>query len=250
MKRKWLMVMGMVLLSIPISTFAAMEVKLWGGYTTVSMEKVNKLLKDANFEAMGLETKRTLFGSGVHFGADFTFEVVKNLFVGPRVGFLYCFPAAINASSEGSSISIKLDGIFHANLLSLLIGGFYSFDITEHISLRPGIYLGYGIANVNDKVSYTVDSTEEAFSKGWYSGGGFVADIPLEIVFKLGNTILLGADVGYRYAHIPEVKMTKKEEKDLESDYNPGDTFKDSDGKPLPFDYSGFSLALKLGFRF
>jgi hypothetical protein len=252
---KKILFVGVCLLVMSVTTFGTINFKLWSGFTTVSMAEVNKEsdslydnfknLKDFIETNGGTATlDYSKLGYGIVVGGDLGFEVISGLSIGPRIEYIYCFPLKLNLKGEILGTTV-VDGEFtvNASLIPVMFGGVYSVSLMDNLFLDVDLYLGWAFASASsisqDKLSGTSQEIPMA-------GSGFAADIAIGIRNEFTKGVGVGFNVGYRYAKIPEMKATK----DVDSGVKAGDVIKDSQGNPLPFDFSGFNFAISFNVAF
>ena len=232
-------------------------------YATVDMKDMNKELEDAKSQLddyvefvknMGgtASSSLTKFSNGVFVSLGLGYEVIPNLSIGPKIGYLNCFPAEVSA--EGSILlfevpqSFKLKYIGKTYLILPMIGGLYSFPISDKLTFSGGLYLGYALASfiINTEAEGIEEGTSQKYEVP-YEGEGFTTNISLGINYTISENVGIGFNFGYRIAKIDELKATKDVE---EAEVKKGDILKDEEDKVIPADYSGINAGLKVYFKF
>lgn len=227
----------------------------WIGYSTVNMAKVNdEFQKTANdAESLGYTVTFNKLGGALSFGGMVGYGINPNLTVAAKVGYLYCFPMALDMSIEASGNSAKFNYKLAPSLLPLMVGVNYSFPVGEALSIGLEGFVGYALAfaSLEQKMEMTIAGTTTADSAVIpLEGSGLVVELGANGEYKLSSALSLGLVASYRIANIAEMKASK----DVTSEsgttvVNKGDVMKDADGNPLPFDYSGFTIGLSLNFK-
>ncbi|MCX7881776.1 MAG: hypothetical protein N2314_00940 [Brevinematales bacterium] len=248
--------LGMVCLSLGSMVYAE-GIKLggWVGYTTVSMAKVNEEFQKMadDFKSLGYEVTLNKLGGGLTFGGTIGFGILPNLTAGIKVGYLSCFPLVYKSSydaggGDGAEINTKLS----PSLLPLMVGITYNIPIGEAFSLGLEGYGGYALAfaslEQSMKMTFLGNTTSDSAIVP-LEGNGIVFEIGANGEYKLSSALSLGVGASYRIAEVKEMKASK----DVTSEQGAqvvtkGEVLKDSNGNALPFEYSGFNLAVTLNF--
>jgi len=173
--------------------------------------------------------------------------------IGPRVEFVNAFEG--KAESSGS-VTIPLLGTvtetitdkYGVSLIPIMLGISYdaSFPMVP-ISVKGGIYGGYGIATAYSDLSASEAGISAPAENETMSGSGFVGEILLSGDYSFAPFFSLGLNVGYRIANISQMKYTA-DVPDLSITKN--SVVKDINQNTLPFDYSGLMVGLALNFGF
>ena len=228
------------------SASAGFNANVFGGYTTVSMAKLNDLLKNANdfySSYPGVERKLTKSTQGFLVGGEFGFSPIPGLSIGPRVEFIGGMFAEFDVTDTATGYYSKVK--FTNYLLPIMGGATFMVALPQlPISVGGGVYLGYGIAGGSEKmdVNYGTPSSVEVST----GGGTFVTDINLNADMDFGP-ITGGLILGYRIANVAEMRAIAN---NVSLGIKKGDLLTGSDGKALPFDYSGFVAGLNFSIGF
>jgi hypothetical protein len=205
----------------------SVDISIFGGFTTVSMGKINSLLSQnvSPGETVGL------LGPGFIVGAGGGFAIIPGLYVGPR--FEYIGASARTTYTGGDW------GQYAGNIIPLLIGATYDYPLPGMtIDLCGQLYLGYGFAGFSITSSVSSDSPP-------LGGGALVVEIGAKANYRFSDSISAGLMLGYRLANVSQIALTK--------DYQgakAGDVWKDDNGTPIQVDFSGFTIAPAVNFSF
>lgn len=215
-------------------SFSVVKIGIDGGYTSVDMKKVNDEIAKAE--------KFTKFGNGIYGDLKLELGIMPFLNIGPKVGIIYAFPA----SMESSALSMTMKSNINAMLIPIMGGISASIGIPgAPFSINGGIYGGYGIAIVTTgsemgNLRYDVPA----------DGSGFVGDIKAGLEFSMIPFVSGTINLGYRIANIEKLKVAKDVVVSNITVAEKGEVLEDSNGNPLPFDYSGFiaGIGIAIGF--
>ena len=278
------LLLNIFLLSFSSYGFAEkININLWGGYASVSMNDVNKILdSDANtmksiFDSFSGSYNITLSKStGVLLaGVDGGYKIFSNLSFGPRISYLSSESSLkIDATSvieltddQGNPIeehilfSDKLDKYIKSSLISILIGGSYEQNILNSISISAGVYAGYGLANsimsVNNENTYSIQMNSAQMNAVAayqppnfeipYIGSGVIFDISIKGYYRIIKFLSVNLNLSYRIANIPEVKSTKDE---IQNDTKKGDLLKDQNGNTVKLNFSGLTAGVGISYNY
>ena len=229
------------------SASAGFNANVFGGYTTVSMAKVNNLLRTISdvwgSPPAGVEKKFTQLTPGFLVGGEFGFSPIPGLSIGPRVEYIGVLTAGVEMTQASTGFYQKLE--FTNYLLPIMGGATFVVALPGlPISAGGGVYLGYGIAGGTEKFSMNIGTpvSHEMF----YGGGAFVTDINLNANMNFGPASG-GLLLGYRIANVAEMKATVD---NADAGVKKGDLMKGPDGKALAFDYSGLVVGLNFSIGF
>ena len=215
-------------------SFSVVKIGIDGGYTSVAMKKMNDKIAKAD--------KFTKFGNGIYGDLKLDFGIMPFLNIGPKVGIIYAFPASMEASAFSTTIKENINAL----LIPVMAGLSTSIGIPgAPFSINGGIYGGYGFAIVTSGVEFGNLRYDIP-----YDGGGFVGDIKAGMEFSLMPFVSGTINLGYRIANIEKVKVSNDVVVSGTTVEKKGDVLEDSDGNPMPFDYSGFiaGVGITIGF--
>lgn len=222
--------------------FADIDLNVFGGYTTLSMGKVNDAINrqyDALFSPLFPITKSKIdLGNGFIVGLDAGYSPIPGLSIGPRVEFL---GGSGDLKAAGGGMTEEID--FNASMIPILIGAAYTIPLSGAFSIGGGIYLGYGLGYASEKFALTGQPTETVNA----DGGSFAGDINIDAKYKISDMFNLGIKLGYRLADVSEMKATAD---NAYEGIKKGDVLKDDQNNTLPIDYSGLVAGVDLGFAF
>ena len=206
-------------------------------YTMSVMSQVNTELNRG--------TGVTAIGPGVSGMVNLDVVLLPVLMAGVRGGYLYCMPAT----------AIYLAGTvketFNASLIPAEAGVTANLEIPNMpLSVMVGAFGGYGYAmsSVKKDIIGNVSYTQP------YTGGNFIGEVVGTINYKLSSSLSLNINGGYRLANITQLTQSEDVTYTLVgvpvSAGAKGDVLKDSSGKTLAFDFSGFNagVGFSLGF--
>lgn len=243
---------GVILMSmIAVGYAQKINLGVWGGYATVSMNDVNEELDKfaSSFPQQVLTPEVTKLGSGLIFGVDVGYEVSGGILVGPRIGYLSCSQGSVSGEITQGGYFYKFQTTIDASMIPIMIGGAYTKEVAENLLLSGKLYVGYGLANIKSGFKTETNApgaTTESFEIP-YEGSGLVVDIGATGEYKIAENISLGLNLGYRIANISEIKASKDVP---EAGVKKGDVIKDSEGNPVAVDYSGLTVGLGINFKF
>ena len=144
-------------------------------------------------------------------------------------------------TSTGNYQKIQFSGY----LLPIMGGATFLAELPGlPLSVGGGAYLGYGIAGSSEKYSINFGSPDS--TEALMGGGGLVADLNLNANMNFGP-VSGGLLLGYRIANIAEMKALAD---NADMGIKKGDVAEGSDGKAIPFDYSGFVVGLNISMGF
>lgn len=217
----------------------------WIGYSTVSMAKMNDVVQDfvSPYKEAGATVTLNKFGSALSFGGMVGYGINPNLTVAAKVGYLYCFPITVDISYDaGGGDGLKISEKISASLLPLMIGVNYSFPVGETLSIGLEGFVGYALAYAADEfkgeVTFLGNTTSDSYIIP-LEGSGLAIELGANGEYKLSSALSLGLVASYRIANIAEMKASKDVTAESGGTVaNKGDVLKDSDGNPIPFDYS------------
>ncbi len=251
-----------------VQSFALINVGVNGGYALVTMQETNDYINSMTLtienDNIGSTNTKKYFKDGLYANLDISVGLLDILYVGPRVGLLYCFPGS--TTTEGT-LTVDLpfftspyifsgSGKYTYTLDSLLIplmAGFTSKMTVPGIdvAITLGGYAGYGIALVAETYKVEVTGSDPVSITVPYQGGNFVADGFLSLDFSVAPLTTFFISAGYKLARIPTVKtpgsyLSAGLGIDLPKDY----ALKDFAGKDVFIDYSGynFGAGITVGF--
>ena len=204
----------------------------WISYTTLDMEAVNYEYQRSydDLNNYGVTTDLVKFSNALTFGIDLSMFRIEYMNVSP-LKFTYSF--IIDYTEE---------------LQSSLTMGLIGFKIpdTYESKINIGIYAGGCVASIN-RIITTKLGTNEQRAEIPYSGSDIIGEFDLE--FKILEEPMI-LNIGYRYAKVAEMKVSKDVDTNNDGtiDYKQGEIFKDRNGNPLIFDYSG--IVISIGMKF
>jgi hypothetical protein len=200
------------------------EANVAAGYTTLAMEDLNTALKGTN------SLSHTPINSGFYLSGDVGVSVLPFLKFGPRVAFI----SAVQGQNSHAGTPNNSASTVDAHLVPMELG--LSADLgapLTGISLRAGLWGGYGLANV----AVSTKNSNGVVTGNLYQGGGFTAELLAAVRYSILPTLSLSLETGYRMANIAKVSDGANELKKNATD-------------ALPIDFSGVNFGGGVSFSF
>jgi opacity protein-like surface antigen len=241
-----LIIAVMLILEITVASFAAdrnceLMAKRWkialsGGYATVDMNDVNNDYSNSAASFGGGSV--TKIQNGWYGALEALFNVYPRLALGPRVEYLKTNQGQLSVPGFGqtedlSIVPIMVGGRYSLKAMSDCAGG----SFCDNCGLTLGLFLGGSTAWGQLDSGQTIK----------YGGGGFAAEALLGWEHRVVDDLLLGLDVGYRYAPVTEMK-TSQDYFDL--GITKDTPIVDINGNTLKYDFSGLVLGVSVGYKF
>jgi hypothetical protein len=210
------LLIGLLALSASVAHADLLEVSAFGGYSTMTMGKLNDLLdkQKASFATADKDVRPTAgymagveVASGLLIPIPFTEVALRGELVGPN-----------EAEFASGAFDQKIDSLLTDVMLGL------SVSLTPPLSplgFGVGAYGGYGYAVLKTTSTGTFPSADQ------YTGSGFVGELEAKLKYKLMPLLSLDLFGGMRFANIASV-----------TDGN--HTIQDSNKADVPVDFSGF----------
>jgi hypothetical protein len=240
-----------IISTLSLASYAeGMKSSFWAGYGSLSMSDMNQ----------GLNTK---ISNGLILGFDADYSISDNISVGPRIEYIagnqgkysmnavstftdYSFTdffGNIDPITYTTKISIKRT--VDVSLLPIMIGGKYHQVMSDAIDLVGAAYVGYGMAQGNDKYSTLITEDDEFLSLFIYEsesksfhGNGFVSDLSIGGEYYIDDMWSIGLNLGYSMANIAKIKTSD------------GKVMKKENGSNMSLDFSGMRVTGALNCRF
>lgn len=202
-------------------------VNIWGGYTTLALN--NQAISGIN--------------GGYALGLDLGFTLIKDLplALGVRVELI--------GSSQGTftgrlgSLPVA-DYTLGSSLIPLMAGAAYTFDIPDSpVSISADIYAGYSFA----KAIIASDTIKSKNSN--FNGTSFALDLGTTISYQINEPTTAGLTLGYRFAKAASMKA----EQDFDANsvsISKGTSLQDISNKTVTFDFSGFTIGIKVDMKY
>ncbi|MFC1566740.1 hypothetical protein ACFL4A_02745 [bacterium] len=265
-----------------------LRIKPWVGYTSVALgdfhDALNKardiFIEDKNdqYDEVSASVKNA-HGAAI-IGVDFDYAITENILVGPRISYIDVPTIESKISEKETDIDPLYGTLIHdevikekydLSLLPITVGIKYEKMDSNRFSFNMGLNMGLGLAKLNYELHtnslYKVESDfsgdyyRERFSidkQKTYVGACFVTDVSVGGTYKFNSTFSLGANIGYRYAKVQKMKLSKdyydyyRNDEGDEYSYaeKKGDTIKNSEDNDIEFDFSGVTLTCGLNMAF
>ena len=181
---------------------------------------------------------------------DLGFAVYPFLLLGPRAGYLYCFPAVYERD-------ISLPAQHHtktsmdASIIPVEAGGRLRFVLPfTSAGISIGAYGGVCFAHVQNNADVTNTSSQEANYIESFDGFGFSGELTAAIELKLTKGVDFNVNAGYRIAGVPSVKQSADAYYTFPGGLAPvlvsnkDSLLRNSVGALVPFDYSGINIGV------
>jgi hypothetical protein len=213
-------------------------------FTTVSMKQAN--------DAMNDDYAVTKLGAGVIGTFDIEIAVYPFLMLGPRAGYLYCFPATSEHVLPGP---LNTKTSMDVSLIPVEAGATLRFGLPgTAISLSAGAFGGVGFAHVVNNVDVINAGSQTSSYVQPYDGLGFCGEINAAVEIKIAKNVDFNVNAGYRLANIINVKQSENVDYSLNSVIytvgNKGETMKDASNTDVPFDFSGINIGIGISLGF
>lgn len=212
-------------------------------FTTVNMKQANDAMRD--------DYNVTNLGAGFIGTFDLGIAVYPFLMLGPRVGYLYCFPAVSELVLPGLNTNTSMD----VSLIPVEAGATLRFGLPgTAISLSAGAFGGIGFAHVINNVDVTNVGSQTASYVQPFDGIGFCGEINAAVEIKIVKNVDFNVNAGYRLANIINVKQSENVDYSLNSVIHTvgikGETMKDASNTDVPFDFSGINIGIGISLGF
>jgi hypothetical protein len=208
-------------------------------FATVGMEQAN--------DSMNTAVNISKFFGGFIGTLDLGIAVYPFLFVGPKTGYLFCFPASFENVIAGP---LNLKTSRDAVLIPVELGAALRFGVpfTNNITISTSAYAGIGIVRITDNVDVTRPGEKTSYVQS-FSGLGFSGEWNVAVEIKLMKGVDFNVNGGYRIAGVPNVSQDAAAYYAFAGDPstqvgNKGDKLKDAASINVPFDFSGLNIGV------
>ena len=232
------------------------------GYTTAVMDDFNDAVADQItkikegyliIDPLSVSAhERTPMNGSFYISADLGFSPISGLFVGPKIGLLYCSLTTFIITSQfyGYGQQIITTETFDTTLVSLMGGGAYSFILPDTSTvIGVAAYAGYGMSNATMNLAMN-DGTMSQTVDIPIGGEAFVAEFSGNVAFTVSTDVLFKLSLGYRIAQVPYMLFTR----DVSNSFFGMDKVENEVfqmyGETIAFDYSGFILSGGIEYNF
>ena len=234
-------------------------IKFSGGYQYVLMTNFNNMLYTNAANLSASYTNKTFTQTNTGIFGEFEIDYKANsLYVGPKIGYLYCLPAAYGYRYNPTATTFKAD--YALSLIPLEIGVGYELDLSKAtggtgvpFAFDFSIYSGYSWATFSMKAVADNNATYGDYTRTInYYGEGISSDINagFKYVDMTGTGIRAGINFGYKYAMIPYVK-TDMDYSVITSNGRVLTTYKNTAySNYMNFDFRGITVSIDLGYAF
>jgi hypothetical protein len=260
-----LIIYCLLLFNQPIFSLGEVRVTMWGGYSTVSMDDLNKQLEskaDYMFKnSDGYQPSVRRFSDSIIFGFDVLYKLSHDIYVGPRIAFLSSSGEVLGRTTVlgYTQINPPYDPIYDAKislntfLIPIMFGGVYSKEILKKMFFSGKIFIGFANAYFTSRFEWYKEYgyTESTYVEYFAEGNGVVSDLSTAIEYRISKNLSTELSIGYKIARITNMHQTK-EYKTLYI----GKTkeivvqVEDEKGNKIPFDFSGMDFTFGLKYRF
>ena len=262
---------GMLVMALGAVTPAgASELKgfanVWADYGIPSFGAVNDANRDAvdaakragSGDANGVKVS-SLFGGGLTAGV----AIGDRARAGFRTGYLVSNQGALKYTTHEAAFSPLLvldtdrDDTARYSAVPLLVGGEVRTPVNEKAWVGIALYVGLGLTGAREVFDGSTTSSGilgTGFSRNRgtleASGSGTMAEVSVGGSMRLGQSLSLGLDLGYR---LLKTHLAADGDVDLDGDGAPdihkGDVATDADGRKMDYDFSGLFANLSLCFH-
>jgi hypothetical protein len=202
-----------------------------------AMDHVNELLNEG-------ENVNSLHSG---FAGLLNFDIVMAPFltVGARTGIVLSQPA----SAVYNYLVYNQTTTINTSIIPLEAGVSAIFELpTTPISIKAGIYGGYGFAFASFKNDIGVLGQTTTFTQP-FRGGCFVGELLATVNLKLSSALSLNVNSGFRLAKVLKMEQSENVAYNGISGVeipvgDKGDILKDTDNKNLVIDFSGFNIGV------
>ncbi|HDT15130.1 MAG TPA: hypothetical protein ENN55_02870 [Firmicutes bacterium] len=211
----------------------------FGGYATVSMSDLNEEINQAyDTGVLFPDRSKQNAENGYIVGADIGLIPWGGLMIMLRGEYIGGLEGSYKSDPDGDYLDVSMKPV----LIPIMAGVKYEIDVpTTAFFISAGVFGGYGIANVETKISFLGVEAENEFT-----GGGLVAEIAGEFGLRTSESVSFAINVLYRMANIEEVKAVKSA-----MGYDEGQVLENGGtGNPIEMDFSGLTLGGSMLFRF
>jgi hypothetical protein len=167
------------------------------------------------------------------------------LMIGTRAGVIVSQPA----SAKYDYVIYNQTTTIKTSMIPLEAGVSAIFELpTTPLSIKAGIYGGYGFAFVSFKNDIDAFGQTTSFTQT-FNGGSFVGELLATVNLKLSSALSLNLNSGYRVAKVSKVEQSENVAySGIPGVSIPvgakGDILKDTDNKDLEVDFSGFNIGV------
>jgi hypothetical protein len=209
---------------------ALADLDAFGGSSSVGMGDVNTVLSNYAGANGGSATK---ISGGFYVGAEGGIKVLPYLEIGPRVEYLQAGEGEVSAGGSTTRID--------SSLMSYQLG--ISSEVPlflSGLSLKGGVWGGLGMASTT---LVGAGNPQPVYG----AGGGFVGNAGLQLRYNLVSDLIIGLDLGYRFATINDVVTTTTT---VANGSVKSPFLTNADGSRTAFDFSGMNIGGALGWNF
>jgi len=253
-----LLFLAVMVLSVVVPSFAAVDISVSGGYSYSSLASLNSYWEKVKTDAAAYTTTSSAnwkgYGNGVFGNVDLSVNLDKNILIGVRSGLQYIFPSTYSGFRLVNipPLTWMTTETSIANYLIPVLAGINLYFPMEDsaIAINLGGYAGWGLAYCSQTTKYNGSEPLLAL----YGTNGFVADFTASVEVKLLPFLAVSLNGGYRYANMINYKNINKVSGNV-----PGfglitiptnDPFNDNNGKPVAVDFSGINIGVGIDLRF
>lgn len=268
------------------------SIEPWIGYTSFKMNDVNDKMKtyitnNANtadltiinylinfkttidptlsYTTSGQSSQQNEAKNGNTFGLDMNYKINSNISIGPRISYTTVSDASYETKNQFNvtyfggqwvdSYDYKIQ-MKDISLLPVMIGGKYSKNIKNKLSVNGALYVGYGFAKgtmeTNLYAAKDIGSSSLKKASSDIAGSNFLSEISAGCEYELTKSFSLGLNIGYRLA-----KFKMKFDSDrYEYSYANGSASgsqklaNKNDDANMDFDFSGMTSSFALNYKF
>jgi len=194
--------------------------------------------------------------TGLAAQADGGYRLPTGGVLGLRLGALYALAGndleATNQAGDRLTESWALDVV----MVPVLLGGWIERALSTDISLRGSVFAGPAFGKailVNDwKVSGPSFDPAAGGYQAAYRATTFAADLGAEFDWQATRHLTLVLGAGYRLCRFVALRSSGDVDLDQDgaADIRAGDALQDRQGRPVPFNFSGFKGTVGLRWRF
>lgn len=229
--------------------FAEIIVSVSGGYTSVTMGKVNNDLTarfDSSTYTPAWSEKKTLITGGYTLGAQISYDTGMGLSFDLRSE--YIAPSDGMLEFDNSTINQNFTVTYMTRFVPVLGGASFNAYIPgTPISIGASVAAGYGFANSLQIAKYTINDSVWSNSELNGAGGCFVYQGTGNLGYKFSKSMDVLLNIGYRSALVAEMKA------DITSSFfgsTQDEAIKDFDGNVMPFDFTGVIVQVSISNKF
>jgi hypothetical protein len=236
-----------------------------GGFTDVSMSKVNSDIISTN---TGAGINNTQLGGGMYFGIDGMLMSQEGLGLHLRAEYV---GIATGEYEDNNTYGLPTSSPYYPTynevvyqdyqvtpyMTPLLLGISYTFhgNRADRFTLTAGIYGGVTDAflDFHQRNTYDDGSGNQTWSNydALFQGWGFCGEATVDLNYWFTQHFSFGLDLGYRYANIPQMtSVDDVYDNNGAFIFGGGSKLENASYNTVPVDFSGFNIGINLTYHF